>query len=180
MFAWLKRTSTRPATALAMIGPRAADAVLFQGASEPAIAGETGTVTRLNGRTVIVGEAGAEAVATRAAEQAGALIEFIAAPLDALPFDSGTFHIVVTPGVSHWPAERRGRRLAEAVRVLQPGGRLILIEGGPDRGWLGRLSRPPVLEAGTLTGLLLEAGLVAARRLAEADGGTYYEARKAR
>jgi hypothetical protein len=72
-----------------MVGPRAADAVLFLGASDPAIAAEIGTVTRLNGRTVVLAEQGdAEAPVERAAEQAGALVEFVTAPLDALPFDT--------------------------------------------------------------------------------------------
>lgn len=188
MFGWLKRGSSRPATAVAMIGPRAADAVLFQGSAEPAIAAAVGTVTRLNGRTVVVGEdAAAEGGVTRAADEAGALLEFTAAPLDALPFDAGTFHVVVVPGPSAWPADRRAPRLAEAVRVLLPGGRIIAIDGGGPRGLTGGLAgglKPAGydrrLDPDAVTSLLLRAGLVAARKLADAEGTRYYEARKSR
>ncbi len=164
-----------------MIGPRAADAVLVLGARDPSIAAEIGTVTRLNGRTVVVGESsGAAAAVDRAAEQAGALLEFISAPVDALPFDAGTFHIVVAPELAEWPEDRRAWRLAEAVRVLAPGGRVIVMTGATGRGLLGRVAPPSSLDADTVIGLLLRTGLLAARKLAEAEKVTYYEARKGR
>ena len=50
-----------------MIGPRAADSVLFVGASRPAFAAEVGAVTRLNGRTVVIGDKALEPAADRAA-----------------------------------------------------------------------------------------------------------------
>jgi SAM-dependent methyltransferase len=116
----------------------------------------------------------------RAAEQAGALIEFVAAPPDALPFDADTFDIVSTAELAEWPAERRLPRLHEAVRVLRPGGRIILMVGGTGPGLLGRFSRQPTLDAETVIGLLTRTGLAACRKLAEADSVAYYEARKAR
>lgn len=181
MFGWLKAGTSRPATWLAMIGPRAADAVLVLGAREPSIAAEIGTVTRLNGRTVVVDEgAGAAEATERAAEIAGALLEFVAAPADALPFDAATFHIVVTPELADWPAERRVQRLYEAVRVLQPGGRVVVMIGGPGRGLFGKFARRPSLDTDTVLNLLTRSGLLAGRRLAETDGIAFYEARKAR
>lgn len=164
-----------------MIGPRAADAVLVLGAREPSVAAEIGTVTRLNGRTVVVDEsAGAAAAIERAAEITGALLEFVPAPADALPFDTATFHIVVTPELADWPAERRAPRLAEAVRVLQPGGRIVVMIGGPGRGPFGKFARRPSLDTDAVLGLLTRSGLLAGRRLAETDGIAFYEARKAR
>jgi SAM-dependent methyltransferase len=181
MFGWLKAGASGPATWLAMVGPRAADAVLVLGAREPSIAAEIGAVTRLNGRTVVVDQgAGAAAATERAGEIAGALLEFVAAPAEALPFDTATFHIVVAPELADWPAEQRAPRLAEAVRVLQPGGRVVVMVGGPGRGPFGKFARRPSLDTDTVLGLLTRSGLLAGRRLAETAGFTFYEARKAR
>jgi SAM-dependent methyltransferase len=178
MFGWLKHGTPRPAAALAMIGPKPADTVLFVGARHPAIAAETGTVTRLNGRTIVAGQGADAAAVARAADQAGALLEFAEAPPDALPFDSAAFRIVVLTDLAHWPADQRGPRVTEAVRVLEPGGRLVVMTGSS--GLRGRLSPSPQLDSDAAIGLLTRAGLVAARRLAETDGITYYEARKPR
>ena len=163
-----------------MIGPRAADNVLFIGANRPAFAAEVGAVTRLNGRTVVIGDKALEATVDRAAEQTGALLEFSAAPLDTLPFASNTFNIVVTTELAEWPAEVRGPRLAEAVRVLQRGGRVIVIVGGPGEGLLGKFTSRPTLDVNDVLNLLTRCGLFATRKLADANGVAYYEGRKAR
>ena len=163
-----------------MIGPRAADSVLFVGATRPSFAAEVGAVTRLNGRTVVVGDKALEPAVDRAAELAGALVEFTDGPLDTLPFASGTFHLVVTTELAEWPADLRSPRLAEAVRVLQGGGRLILIVGGPGDGMLGKFSARPTLGTNDVLNRLTRTGLVANRRLAEANGIAYYEGRKSR
>lgn len=180
MFGWLKRRRLVPAGFLAMIGPRASDDVLFLGAKNPALAAEAGTVTRLNGRTVVVGR-GAEAVTRteRAATHAGAILEFVDAPFTALPFDAGTFHIVVATETD-WTAANQTAWLMEAARVLLPGGRIILVEGPPTSGAFRppAANKPPDGEA--VQTLLTATGFVAARRLAQADGMTYYEGRKAR
>ncbi|WP_280271751.1 class I SAM-dependent methyltransferase [Nocardia wallacei] len=48
-----------------------------------------------------------------------------------LPFPNDTFDAVVSSGsIKHWPDQRRG--LAEMIRVLRPGGLLVIIEA--DRG----------------------------------------------
>lgn len=163
-----------------MIGPRAADSVLFVGANRPAFAAEVGAVTRLNGRTVVIGEKALEPAVDRAAELAGALVEFTDGPLDTLPFATGTFHLVVSADLAEWPVDVRSPRLAEAVRVLQPGGRLILIVGGPGEGMLGKFSARPTLPPNDVMNLLTRTGLVATRKLADANGIAYYEGRKSR
>jgi SAM-dependent methyltransferase len=181
VFGWLKREAQAPATSLAMVGPRAADSVLFLGAGRPQFAAEVGAVTRLNGRTVVVGDKSDEPAVDRAAGEAGALLEFATAPRDAtLPFDNDTFHLVVTTELADWPAETRGPRLAEGVRTLQPGGRVILIVGGPGDGLMGRLTARPTLDTESVLMLLTRCGLVATRKLAEANGVVYFEGRKAR
>jgi SAM-dependent methyltransferase len=163
-----------------MIGTRASDAVLFLGARDPSLAAENGTITRLNGRTVVVGQ-GAEA-ATRseqAATKAGAILEFVDAPVTALPFEAEAFQIVVVQDLALGSADGVST-LAEAVRVLKPGGRIMLIFGEPARGVLGSLNPPPAPATEVVVTLLQRAGLIAARRLALTEGVAYFEARKAR
>jgi SAM-dependent methyltransferase len=175
MFGWLKRRSPVPPSFLAMIGPRASDEVLFLGAKNPALAAEVGTVTRLNGRTVVVGR-GADAAkrAERAETQAGAILEFVEAPFTALPFDAATFHIVVLTEVD-WKTAEHTAWLAEAARVLRPGGRIIIVEALPGRGAGQSAPATDVVQA-----RLTASGFIAARRLAQTDGMIYYEGRKAR
>ena len=181
MFGWMKRTPSLPDTALAMVGPRSSDEVLVLGAEDPSLAAEIGAITRLNGRTVVVGEGRSQETATtRAAEKAGALLEFTDAPLVPLPFGDATFHIVVVSDLTDWPRDLCAPRLAEAIRVLQPGGRLVVLTGKPRRSRLTLAKDRPTLSSELVLGLLSNSDLLATRRLAEADGVAYYEARKAR
>jgi SAM-dependent methyltransferase len=175
MFGWFRRGSRRPATSVAMVGPRASDAVLFLGAGDPALAAGTGAVTRLNGQTVVVLQ-GADLArrVSEAAEREGALLDTIDAPLESLPLDRDSFNIVVAPDIASWPASARTGRLAEATRVLKPGGRLIATTGD------GRRGRPSPVQGFDPIAELTALGLVAARKLAETDGVTYYEARRPR
>lgn len=181
MFRWFRRAPALPDAALAMVGPRPSDEVLFLGAKDPSLAAETGAITRLNGRTVVVGQ-GADAGKRidQAATQAGAILEFVDAPFTPLPFDAATFHIVVAPIAAEWWTEYASS-LAEAARVLRPGGRIVVIIGERSRGPF-RVSpaRPPALATDAVLALLKSSGFIAARQLAETDGVTYYEATKSR
>lgn len=95
--------------------------------------------------------------------------------LEDLPFEDGAFD-VVTGFNSFQYAARPAAALAEAIRVLAPGGRILLLTWGPPEqceaaGYLaavGRLMPPPPPGAGgpfalsqpdALTGLFDEAGL---------------------
>jgi len=64
--------------------------------------------------------------------------------------------------------------------VLESGGRIILMFGETVRGMLASLNPPPPPEPEKVITPLVRAGLVAARRLAAAEGITYFEARKPR
>ncbi len=68
-------------------------------------------------------------------------ISFETADAHDLPFDDGTFDAVITNFTLMW-TERPGRVLAEAKRVLAPGG-AFLASGEPDYG--GRIDEPPAL-----------------------------------
>lgn len=167
-------------TAIAMIDPRPGDAILFVGAADPDLAGECGAVAGLNGRTVVT-DANAS-VASRveaAAGKAGALVEFTAAPSTSLPFDTGTFAVVVVPDFSNWPEDERQARFTEAYRVAQPGARIVLLVA-QKRALLWSAPAKDTSARDQVLHMFTRAGAVAARELANTDGVAYYEGRKPR
>jgi hypothetical protein len=92
----------------------------------------------------------------------------------------GTFHIVVVPVVAAgWT--QYVTTIAETARVMRPGGRIVLIVGEPARGvFRGSTLKQAGPAPDAVVAMLTTGGFVAARKLAEADGVAYYEARKAR
>jgi SAM-dependent methyltransferase len=166
-------------TALAVIGAKAGQSAIFFGARNPPIAAEVGRITGLNGRTVVVDEdAAAGRAVDRAAGKAGALVEFVNAPLSAVPNDAGQFDVAVI--VAGLAARRDDARLAicrEAYRLIRPGGRVIIVEERARGGLLGG-DAGPTLPENDARSLLERCGALAARRLADAEQVTYDEARK--
>ncbi len=165
-------------TAVAMVGPRPGDALLFLGAADLDLAGRAGAVAGLNGRTVIVDEG--ERLAARVEATAGrhgALLEHVTAPAAALPFDTNTFDVTIVPDLAAWPADGRLQRLQEALRVTRQAGRLILIVT-TGKSFMGT-STAPVKEEDVMM-LLTRLGTVANRKLARVQRATYFEARKPR
>jgi len=80
-----------------------------------------------------------------------------------------------------WPAIDTDAHavLTEAIRVIRPGGRLILLDPVATGGFLG-FGRAPAPSPSEMTTRLISLGLRAARLLAEADGIRYFEAVKGR
>jgi ubiquinone/menaquinone biosynthesis C-methylase UbiE len=81
--------------------------------------------------------------ARRKSERAGVVIRFDTGFADRLPYDSGSFHRVLSSFMfHHLPAETKRLTLLEARRVLRPGGRLHLVDFGGSSarkdGWLAR------------------------------------------
>jgi ubiquinone/menaquinone biosynthesis C-methylase UbiE len=167
-------------TALAMIGAKAGGAVLVVGAGDLGLAGEVALVTGLNGRTLVADpDPAAAARVETAAGQAGALIEFLRAPLAMLPLDADVFDIVVLPGLAAQAPADRAAVVAEACRVTRPGGRLVIVASERRPGVFGAIApRTPTLDAATAAALLTGAGARAARHLASQNGVAYYEGRK--
>ena len=164
-----------------MIGAKAGDRVVIAGAGDPNLAAEVARVTGLNGQTTVVdphehGRAAVEA----AAANAGALVEFEAAPFARLPIETGLGDVVVvqTP-LSGATESDRSSLIQEALRVLRPGGRVVIIDGTRPTGLFAALkSKSPRLAANVILDLLQAGGARAYRQLADADGVAYYEARK--
>ena len=91
---------------------------------------------------------------------------FVEAPAEALPFPDGAFDVVVTASALHYAA-RPEAVLAEAARVLRPGGRLVVLDWDRGRWWMAALdvalrafdpAHTHTLSAGELDGMLAGAG----------------------
>lgn len=166
-----------------MVAARAADAILVFGApgpAEAALAAEIGVETGLNGRTVVV-DVGAEARARveAAAAKAGALVEFEWAPVTMLPIDSATFDVaVINRQLAKLDGQNRVACCAEALRIIKPTGRVVIIEGVRRPGLFGLFqTKVPGLPPEDVQDALKRAGAKAVRLLADVDGVVYFEAK---
>ncbi len=169
--------------AVSMIGARPGDTVLFCGASRPELAGGVGAISGLNGQTTVVDRrAGAGARVAAAAAAAGALVDFEDAPLTLLPFDTGHWDAAVIVDGLRALEGQTAQVLAEAVRVVRPGGRIILLDRVNRPGLFGLFRNADVSAepAEQVVAMLGAAGLRAARLLAEVEGARYFEAVKSR
>jgi ubiquinone/menaquinone biosynthesis C-methylase UbiE len=115
-----------------------------------------------------------------AARKAGALVEFEEAPPMRLTAAADSIDIVVLMmGFGRRPSAERPGPIGEALRVLRPGGRVVIVEGAKTGGMLRALQeKPPRLDASEMLALLDVAGFRARRQLADVDGVAFYEARK--
>ena len=169
-----------------MSGLKLGDRLLFLGSSDTVLAAALASKVGLTGRACLVDESADRVNAAAAAvEHEGALVESFAAPLGALPFDAGSFDVVVARNVLPSVAESgRAGVVAEVNRVVRAGGRCIVIDD-VGRGGLGGFGglmggRGGEAAAGVATVELLSAGgFRGARTLAERDGFVFVEGVKA-
>jgi len=170
-------------TALAMVGIKPGKTAVVVGAGDGALAAELALITGLNGRTVVIdARETARSTVEMAARKAGALVEFETGDPTRLPVDTSAADVAVLNRLLG-PSGDRTAVASEAVRIIRPGGRVIVLEGERRRGFLARLSRPQgpaPLQGALVCELLRQAGLRAVRVLADADGVTYVEGAKAR
>lgn len=180
----------RPAQGLdplpvAMTGIRAGERVLQVGGDDPALAGLLAGKPGLNGHTVVV--VATEALAgpvTKAAAEAGALVDIQTAGLDAASLEDQSFDLVVVHGrkglLASLDAAARTALLRRCHRALRPGGRLVAIESGTPVGLSALLRSRPAAEAdyqtagGPMTALR-EAGFSAVRVLGDREGYLFTE-----
>jgi ubiquinone/menaquinone biosynthesis C-methylase UbiE len=176
--AWLKKSTSEPLT-VAMSGIKLGDRVLVVGCSDPALIAALAIKSGLSGRACAVDAVEARALETAAAvEREGALVETLTTPLTALPYEPGTFDVVVMRDVLGNAAAERGQIAAEAQRVLRPGGRCVVIETSARAGLGGLVSRQvntEFLSSGGAPPLLTAAGFAAVRTIAEREGLTFAE-----
>ena len=146
------------------------------------IAGLAGAVG-LSGQASAVARDQAQAAAfERAAAAAGVLVEVTVSPLGALPYDAGSFDVVVIKDVlGEMVQNNRVKCLQHVYRVLRPGGRCLVIDQAM-RGGLGALFSKQSVDrqysAGGPQAALKAEGFQGVRLLADRDGKTFTEATK--
>ncbi len=180
MLNWFRKGLPPYQAAIAMVGVKSGDQVVVVGAADAELAAQIAVVTGLNGQTLVVDRADAQPRVEAAARRAGALVEFEAASAAALPVPpDSTDVLVIAVGLGSLAVEERQLAMQEAMRVLKPGGRTIVVEGGK-AARAAAASGTAAVDADAILALLAGVGGKAVRTLATVDGLTYYEARKAR
>jgi ubiquinone/menaquinone biosynthesis C-methylase UbiE len=183
MFKWFKSSTLDPLS-VSMAGAKLADRVLVIGSTDPKLIAALAIKAGLTGRTVAADDSGDRtATAERVALQEGALIETVTAPLSSLPLEPETFDVVVLRDVLRTrEPHMRLPVIAEAQRMLRPGGRCMVIETVGRRGGIaglfgGKDASASIASDETIAELQ-QAGYVAVRTLAEREGLVFVEAIK--
>lgn len=163
-----------------MAGVRMGDRLLIIGADVPKGVAELARKPGLTGRTCIVDED--TPLVQRAgalAESEGALVEYESAPVTTLPYESGTFDVVVVNHLlTRLDAARRATCVGEAARVVRGGGRCMVVQRSQRHGVARLLSASGNMAAADIESLLHDAGFRAVHLLAERDGVIYIEGAK--
>ena len=182
---WLKKPAPTDPLAVSMSGVKLGDRLLVVGCADPALVAQLAQKTGLTGRACVAGEdaRGVEA-ASRAIEREGVLVETITAPVTSLPFEADAFDVVVLRDVVGAVDEhRRPACVAEALRVLRPGGRCVVIDTAARKGIGALLHKrtvdPEYVASGGAERALRSGGFRAVRRLAEREGLAFVEGVKA-
>lgn len=177
---WLKKTDPGEPLTVSMSGVKLGDRLLVVGCGDAMLIALLALKTGLTGRACALDEdAGRTNRAARAVEQEGALIEPITAPWTQLPLEANAFDVVVIRDVlTTLDVHRRTPLAGEVLRVLRPGGRCIVIEGGGRTGlgalFQGRANAEYASSGGAETALAA-AGFRAVRTLAARGGVTFVE-----
>lgn len=183
--ALLRRPDDPYGLVVRMAGLKKGDRVMQVGCAHggrlAAIAGQVG----LSGRALaVVPDESSAARVRKGGEAAGVLIELELAPPGRLPAEDGAFDLAIIDNTGGFftvmRAEDRVATVRETLRVLRPGGR-VMVFGAAPRGGLGALlsrsqSGPPF----DPTPSLEADGFKAARTLAEREGLVFVEAVKPR
>jgi len=168
--------------AVSIVGVRMGERFLHVGVGAPRVFALVSSKVGLTGRAcAVVDSAAAQATLERAAARAGVLVEVALVPGGCWPHDSSSFDVAVVDA-NNLPIGATGDgqdRLANTVRVVRPGGRVIAIRRRP-RGIVARLGfeaarAAPSAQALELARALEEAGCRPVRVLAEREGLTFVE-----
>ena len=169
---------------VSMAGLRLGSSVLQLGGRDGQLIAELAKVVGISGEACAVVQAAEEVdQVERAAGRAGVLVEVRKALPGALPWDSESFDVVVAPDLlGELRMNARVLWLQDALRVLRPNGRCLIIEAAP-RGGLGSFFSQRSLDRtylanGGARGALEAEGFRSVRLLAERDGRRFVEGTK--
>ena len=171
---------------VSMAGIKMGDRVLQLGCRNPGMFAAFGLQVGLSGHACAVVET-AEAAdrARKAAAKAGALVEVEVGPFDELPYEDGSFNLVVLWDViASIQPHHRVACLREVRRVLSGGGRCLVIEAA-ERGGLGAVFSKRSVDrfyasSGGAEPALRAEGFKPVRRLGEAADLAFIEGARAR
>ena len=168
--------------AVTMAGVKLGDRFLAIGLADPPLTAALAAKAGLTGRAAGVdADEGRVKNAAAAIERDGVLIEATRAPWGMLPFDDSSFDVVVVRDVlMELASQARALAAGEALRVLRPGGRVVVIEAAPRGGLVGAFlnrqrSDPDYAASGGAVTALTLAGFAAVRQLAEYEGQVFVE-----
>jgi ubiquinone/menaquinone biosynthesis C-methylase UbiE len=168
-----------------MTGAKMGERVVQIGCAHGGRLGAIAAPVGLSGRAVaVVPDDAAAARAQKGAAESGVLVEVEVAPPTRLPLDNEAFDVAViddTGGLlSTMRADDRVATVREAIRILRPGGRVIVI-GALPRGGLGALfNRAPSEPSADPAPALQADGFKSVRTLAEREGFRFTEGIKPR
>lgn len=170
---WLTGNRQRYDLAVSMTAVKLGERLLQVGCSDAGLLAALGAKVGLTGRACgIDADAGTAVNARVSAERGGVLVETFTAPYDRFPFDAGSFDVaVIRPGGTLAGEEALAQPAREALRVLRPGGRCLVVTGGARRN--------PAPAPDALVRIVGAAGFRGGRILAEREGWVFVEALKA-
>jgi ubiquinone/menaquinone biosynthesis C-methylase UbiE len=181
----IRRAGSAFSLVVSMTGAKMGERVAQIGCAHGGRLGAIAAPVGLSGRAVaIVPDDTSAARAQKGAAESGVLVEVDVAPPTRLPLDNGAFDVAViddTGGLlSTMRAEDQVTTVREALRILRPGGRVIVI-GALPRGGLGALFGRAQSEPSVDPAPALQAdGFKSVRTLAEREGLRFTEGIKPR
>ena len=185
---WIRRSDPY-VLLVSMTGVKMGDRLVQVGCAHGGRLAAVAAKVGLTGRAVaVVPDEAAAARAAKGAADAGVLVDVETAPPSRLPIDDGAFDLAVADDTealfSTLPSDERAAALRELLRVLRPGGRVIVVGAAAQSG-LGALlkaghSTPSFAQSGDATRELQSEGFVSVRILAEREGQVFVEGIKPR
>lgn len=181
---FFRKSSIEPLP-VTMSGVRMGERLLQIGVDDAKLIGRLASKVGLSGSAALVVDNEEDAARGRgAASSAGVHMDVVVTTDWSLPFESGSFDLIVVHSRSGWLGGSGPwvLGLRQAHRVLREGGRIVVIESAPRSGLAGLIRRPVVNESyassGAAEGALRTEGFKPVRLLGEREGYRFTEGMK--